>query len=276
MPEPLYAATPTRLLTYSECPRRYRFAYLDEPKPPKRAQMAHNSVGISVHNALRDWWDRVPSERTPSTGARLVEDAWIDVGFQDAAQSARAKERAKAQVRAYLATVDPHRVPRGTERSVSMVTSGMRLQGRIDRLDDRDGELVIVDYKTGSKPLTDDDARFSLPLALYAAAVWKMWRRRCVSVEMHHLPTNTVVRHTHTDESLTRKVKEAASIADDLRKVDAAFVATPGAAQSSLFEARTSALCGWCDFRAHCPEGQAVGPAKEDWAGITFDSAPAE
>ena len=55
MPTPLYAASPSRLLAFLDCPRRYRLQYLDRPSPEKRRQRAHTSLGIAVHNALRDW-----------------------------------------------------------------------------------------------------------------------------------------------------------------------------------------------------------------------------
>ena len=35
-------------------------------------QRAHTSVGTAVHNALRDWWDLPPAQRTPDAGAELV------------------------------------------------------------------------------------------------------------------------------------------------------------------------------------------------------------
>ncbi|MFL6175823.1 MAG: PD-(D/E)XK nuclease family protein, partial [Ornithinibacter sp.] len=81
MPAPLYAASPSKLLAFLDCPRRYRLQYLDRPSPEKRRQRAHTSLGNAVHNALRDWWD-LP-ERTPERGAGLVDRAWIDVGFRD-------------------------------------------------------------------------------------------------------------------------------------------------------------------------------------------------
>ena len=43
------------------------------------------------------------------------------------------------------------------------------------------------------------------------------------------------------------------------------------------FGPRTSAICSWCDFRAHCPEGQRMGPEKSDWAGLEpagYDDTP--
>lgn len=272
LPPRLYAASPSRLLAWLDCPRRYRMQYLDRPRPPARPQRAHTTVGLSVHNALRDWWDLELGERTPDAGAELVRTAWIDVGFRDAEQSRRWRLRAQEQVRAYLETVDPSNQPRGIERTVSMTTGGvLNLSGRVDRLDDRDGELVVVDYKTSRIPSTEDDARTSLPLALYAAAVWKMFRRRCVSVELHHVPTGTVARHDHTAESLKRKVDEALSIARDARRADEDHAAH--GAESDLFPARVSALCQWCDYRAHCPEGQQAGPEKSDWAALPEDVA---
>ena len=128
-----------------------------------------------------------------------------------------------AQVRRYLEGVDPHDAPVGTERTVSLKTGTLALTGRIDRLDARGGHLRVVDYKTSRAAPTDDDARTSLPLALYAIAAARMFRATCTRVELHHVPTGSVAVHTHTTESLERKLAEAESIAADLRRADADF-----------------------------------------------------
>ena len=266
MPPKLYAASPSRLLAHVDCPRRYRMQYLDRPRPDQRPQRAHTSFGLAVHNALRDWWDLPRERRTPQAGRELVATSWIDVGFRDPEQAARWRRRAQEDVAAYLAGVDPDDQPTGIERTVSFVSGALRVSGRIDRLDDRDGELVVVDYKTGRKPLTDDDARTSLPMALYAAAVWKMFRRPCLRVELHHVPSGEVRGHTHTPQSLTRKVDEAKSIARDAQRADADFAER--GVDSPLFPPVVGPLCTWCDFRSHCPEGQAAGPEKSGWAAL--------
>ena len=271
MPAPLYAASPSKLLAFLDCPRRYRLQYLDRPAPPRRSQRAHTSVGNAVHNALRDWWD-LP-ERTPTGGAGLLDRSWIDVGFRDVEQSQEWRRRMRAAVTAYLEGVDPRTQPVGIERTVSFVSGELRVSGRVDRLDDRDGELVVVDYKTSRVPPTDDDARTSLALALYAAAAWKMFRRRTVRVELHHVPTGTVGVHEHTSGSLTRKVDQARSIARDAHRADLDF-AVRGEA-SELFPARPGPMCGWCDLRAHCAEGQVAAPEKSDWAALE-DAPPSE
>ena len=253
---PLYAASPSKLLAFLDCPRRYRLQYLDRPSPEKRRQRAHTSLGNAVHNALRDWWD-LP-ERTPERGAGLVDRAWIDVGFRDGEQSREWRETMRAAVTAYLGGVDPARQPVGIERTVSFVSGDLRVTGRVDRLDDRDGELVVVDYKTSRVPPTDDDARTSLALGLYAAAVWKMFRRRTLRVELHHVPTGTVAAHEHTPESLTRKVEQARSIAHDARRADLDFAEL--GESSASFPPRPGPLCGWCDLRAHCPRARRPAP----------------
>jgi len=271
MPRRLYSASPSKLLAWLDCPRRYRMQYLDRPRPVARPPRAHTSVGVATHSALRDFWDLTPPERTPTAVERLVRQSWIDVGFRDAEQSAQWRDRTTRRVTEYLRGVDRGRQPLGVERTVSLHTETLAVTGRLDRLDDRDGELVVVDYKTGRAPLTDHDARTSLPMALYAVAAAGMFRRRCERVELHHLPTGKILSHEHTPQTLQRKVAEAESIAVDLRRADADY-AQKGV-EWKLFEPRVSPFCRWCDFRAHCPQGQLVGPEKSDWAGLETDRA---
>ncbi|WP_235529066.1 PD-(D/E)XK nuclease family protein [Phycicoccus sp. Root101] len=273
MPRRLFRASPSRLLAWVDCPRRYRMQYLDRPSPPQRPQRAHTSVGTAVHNALRDWWDLAPEQRTPEAGAELVRTSWIEAGFRDADQSLEWRQRAQGQVRTYLSDVDPVDQPLGIERTVSLKTEELALQGRIDRLDDRGSELAVVDYKTSRWEPTDDDARTSLPLALYAAAAWKMFRRRCVRVELHHLPSGAVATHEHSGESLQRKIAEAESIARDARRAEDDYAQF--GVDSGRFPATVGPLCQWCDFRAHCPAGQAFGPEKSSWAALEDPARPA-
>jgi RecB family exonuclease len=266
MPQRLYSASPSKLLAWLDCPRRYRMQYLDRPRPATRKPRAHTSVGVATHSALRDFWDLAPVERTPAAVEQLVRRSWIDVGFRDPEQSAQWLVRTTGRVTEYLRAIDRDKQPLGVERTVSLHTETLAVTGRLDRLDERDGDLVVVDYKTGRAKLTDDVARTSLPLALYAVAVAGMFRRRCIRVELHHVPTGEVLVHEHTPQTLQRKVGEAESIALDLRRADADYAEL--GVESPLFEPRVSPICQWCDFRAHCPAGQLVGPEKSDWAGL--------
>ena len=101
------------------------------------------------------------------------------------------------------------------------------------------------------------------------AAVWKMFRRPVRRVELHHVPSGTVAVHEHTGESIARHVERARSIMRDARRADADHNRTGEA--SELFPAVTGPICGWCDLRAHCPEGQAAAPERSDWAALEDD-----
>ena len=262
----LYPCTPTRLTTWLDCPRRYRFTYLDRPTPPKGPPWAHTGVGAATHTALARWWGLPRAERTPARGAALVHGAWPVEGFRDGGQSARARAEAARWVSGYLADVDPGEEPVGVERTVSAPTSRLVLSGRVDRLDARPGGvLAVVDYKTGRRPPEPGEARSSLAMAVYAVAAARTLRRPCVRVELHHLPTGTVEAADHDEASLARKVAEAESIASDASRADAAHRAGEGA---DAFPPRPSRLCSWCDFRRHCPQGQAAAPQIEPWAGL--------
>jgi putative RecB family exonuclease len=266
MPRRLYSCTPTRLSTWLDCPRRYRFGYLDRPAPPKGPPWAHNSLGASVHNALAGWWRLPVGQRTTAAGVTLLLRGWITEGYADQEQSARHRDRAREMVERYVARLDPADDPVGVERTVATKTDVIALSGRIDRLDARDGELVVVDYKTGRRPLTVDDARSSLALALYALAAARSLHRPCTKVELHHLPSGQVLAWEHTEEGLTRQLRRAEAIATECS--DADETARAGRANDELFAPRPSARCGWCDYLRHCPEGAAASTPHRPWDGL--------
>jgi len=281
MPRRLYACTPSRLNTWLDCPRRYRMTYLDRPMPPKGPPWAHNSVGAAVHNALAGWWRLPVAERTPETAGALLVKGWLTDGFRDEEQSVRWRARGKEMVERYVADLDPADEPIGVERTVATRTELIAVSGRIDRLDDRGAELVVVDYKTGRHVLTADDARGSLALALYAIAAARVLRRPCHRVELHHLPSGEVASWEHTDETLQRHLRRAERIAGECADADDAFrnrlkVPSPRTPEGvvdhtpydEVFPANPGTLCGWCDYARHCPEGRQAAPRKDPWAAL--------
>ena len=268
MPQRLFMATPTRLTTWLDCPNRYRLTYLD--KAPKGPPWAHNSVGLSVHNALRDWFGLPVETRTVEAAGTLVRRGWIGEGFRDDAQSAQWRERAARMVGRYVDGLDPADEPVGVERTVAFRTRTLAMSGRADRIDERvtdsvselGGELVVVDYKTGRHLLSTDDARSSLALAMYAVASARTLRRPCRRVELHHLPSGHVVAWEHDEVSLRRHVGRAEDIAAEAQTAEASRTALlesgadpDDAAVAALFPARPGPMCGYCDMVRSCPTG---------------------
>ncbi|MFI7023160.1 RecB family exonuclease [Micromonospora sp. NPDC049900] len=275
MPERLFVCTPSKLGAYADCPRRYRYSYVDRPAPPKGPPWAHNSLGASVHTALKNWYALPADRRRPEVLPTLLKGTWVRDGYRDDAQERDVYRRALGWLETYVGGLDPADEPVGVERVVATKTGVLAFNGRTDRIDSRPGpdgpELVIVDYKTGRTGMDADDARGSQALALYAYAAERVFRRPCRRVELHHLPSGTVAAHEHTVDSLARQVTRAEQTAQDImaaeRSVadggdpDAAFPTTPGP------------RCAWCDFRRTCPAG-AEQPGKEPWAAVDRPAAP--
>ncbi|MBK0870598.1 MULTISPECIES: PD-(D/E)XK nuclease family protein [unclassified Saccharopolyspora] len=264
IPSKLVRVTPAKLATWASCPRKFRMAYLDRPAPPRAGAKAASTLGAAVHNALRIFFDLPAQQRSPERAAALVRKCWKNDGFADAAQAADYRERAQHWVSGYAERTDA--APVAVERWVSAATGTIIAEGRVDRIDRRDGELVIVDYKTGRRQLTEADARDSPALALYATAARKTLRAPTGRVELHHLPTGSVAAWQHSEESLGRHVEWAQQRAGELDAASGAFEA--GHRGADTFPPRPGRQCSWCDFRAHCPEGQQAASAATPWAGL--------
>ncbi|NMH97164.1 PD-(D/E)XK nuclease family protein [Pseudonocardia sp. K10HN5] len=264
MARPLIRVTPARLAAWEGCPRRYRMTYVDRPAPARGGAWAHTTLGAVVHLALRSLFALPAPQRTPRAAAALVDRHWTAEGFRDREQAAEYQERARGWVADYAADLDSDAEPVGVERWVSAPVGTIVAEGRVDRIDERGGELVIVDYKTGRHGLDVDDARRSPALALYALAAQRVLRRPCTRVELHHLPTGRVLAWEHDDASLREHLRRAEATAQ--RSEDTATALAAGGDPDLLYPPRPSARCALCDVRRHCPQGQAAAPGIEPWA----------
>jgi putative RecB family exonuclease len=264
MPERLVVATPSKLAAYEDCPRRYRFAYLDRPAPPKGPPWAHNSLGASIHTALRNWYDVPPAQRGPAQLPGLLKATWVREGYRDLAQERDAWRRALRWLDSYVDSLPAE--PLGVERVVAARTPVIAFHGRADRIDARPaGEMAIVDYKTGRSEPGEAEARGSAALSLYAFAAARVFHRPCRRVELHHLPTGKVAAAELTEDAIARQVRRAEATAADIR--DAERATAGGADPDATFPTTPGPHCGWCDYRRACPAGREL-PGKEPWAGL--------
>nr|WP_130293879.1 PD-(D/E)XK nuclease family protein [Pseudonocardia sediminis] len=260
----LHRVTPARLATWDSCPRRFRMLYLDRPAPARGGAWAHTTLGAVVHLALRALFDLPPRSRTPAAAAALVDRNWSDEGFRDAAQIAEYRERAREWLAAVATGPDGDDEPLALERRVVAPVGSLLVEGRVDRIDDRDGRAVIVDYKTGRGVPDDGRARDSQALALYAMATEHVLRRPCRRVELHHVPTGEVAAWEHDDASLRAHRERAEAQAADSAAAAAQLEA--GGGPEALFPVRTGPQCGTCTVRRNCPAGRAAVEEPQPWA----------
>jgi putative RecB family exonuclease len=244
--EGLFELNPSKLQCYLDCPRQYRFRYLD--KRPERRAFAPTSLGLSVHKALRAFYGLAREERTLPNLLRALRRAWDPTGYRSPKDAEDAFARAEDMLCRYYGGTDPQNV-----RVVAMESKfrharssdGILVTGRVDRIDLDDGDYVIVDYKTGRFGEDDDVLNDSLPLSLYAIAVSAALGRDVSRIAVEHLSSGRRAE-THRDvDRLRGDWKQLVDLADEMK---------PGGGD---FPPRPSSLCRWCDYITACPEGRA-------------------
>ena len=146
----------------------------------------------------------------------------------------------------YFTLEDPRRLePAHRELSVEAeLASGLRLRGYIDRLDVAPGgQTRIVDYKTGSAPPAEFEARALFQMKFYALVLWRAQGQVPRLLQLMYLGNGEIVRY-EPDEADLRATE---------RKVEALWQAIERARQSRDWRPRPGRLCDWCAHKALCP-----------------------
>lgn len=165
--------TPTAINKYLRCPIQFYYRYvggIKEPDTPDDEQELDNRIfGNIFHEAADAIYHQLPSYITRDVleqalkNKALIERA-VDEAFQQELPHAPKgglhiiNREVIIRYLRQLITLDRERTPftmLGLECDVEREFCGMKIGGRIDRLDQqKDGTIRVVDYKTGSQKLT--------------------------------------------------------------------------------------------------------------------------
>lgn len=243
--EGMFEVNPSKLQCYLDCPRQYRFRYVDHR--PERRAFAHTALGRSVHKALRDFYALGPAERTEETLLRLLRRAWDGSGYRSEGEAEQGFVRAEEMLRRFFRRGDHASVrPLALESKFRYSDPQARIlvTGRVDRLDAADDGYVIVDYKTGTFRQDPGSIDGSLPLSLYAIAVGAQLPSTASRIVLEHLASGDRFETIRDRDRLERDWKELVDVVDEIRGEEE-YPPTPGP------------LCRWCDYLSVCPAGQA-------------------
>jgi len=238
--------SPSALERYRLCPRRYRFTYIDGQR--SRARMTGpQSFGTTVHAALREFF-RLPVARRSLDGLlELFKRSWVREGYRNAEEQDRERARGAEALRRWYERADTTIVPQATELSLQAAWGQVVLKGRLDRLDAdraRNGRgLVVVDYKTGRRPVTQAAADADEALTIYAALVERRLERPVTGLVLDFVVAGEQIRTERPPEVLRERFGEILDTAATLRK-------------DERFTPRTGPWCAGCEMLGLCPEGQ--------------------
>jgi putative RecB family exonuclease len=237
--------SPSALERYRLCPRLYRFLYVDGLWRLSRSS-AQQAFGTSVHAALREFF-RVPvGRRSLRMLLELFKRGWVRDGYRDKEQQQKERERGAEALRAWYARADTTVVPHATELGLQATWGDVVLKGRLDRVDADPGGgrgLVVVDYKTSRRPVTQETADADEALTIYAALVERRLGRPVTRMVLDYVVAGTQVVTERPPEVLSRRLDEVLGTAATLR-ADQRYLPRPGP------------WCAGCDLLKRCPEGQ--------------------
>ncbi len=153
----------------------------------------------------------------------------------------------------YFTLEDPTRIqPVGRELMVEFdLGDGPVLRGIIDRLDaTADGDLRVVDYKTGVAPREAFEAKALFQMKFYALVLYRS--RGVVPRQLRLVYLG--------DKDMLSYAPDAGELDRFERTLRAIWAAIQASVDKQEFRPSPSRLCSWCDHQALCPSWGGTPP----------------
>jgi len=168
----MFRASASKLNTYRRCPFQYKCIYVDKIADQFRTPRPYLTMGAHVHNALFDFYDKMAvKERTYKNLENILRRRWREnrAGFQDQEEERKYGIQALQMLRLFNYKMDVRKNPVLLEDYYDAdIGDDMLLIGRIDRVDEIEEGLHIIDYKTGKK---GNEEEMSTQLLIYSIIV---------------------------------------------------------------------------------------------------------
>ncbi|HUJ79064.1 MAG TPA: ATP-dependent DNA helicase [Nitrospiria bacterium] len=251
--QPLEASAPLQLSYYKiddylTCPLKYKFNHI--LRWSKLLYQHHTVIyGAALHQAITAYLNAKLDGKRPVLDDlyREFEAMWKSggsAGFIDRAHEERRFAAGKAALaRFYEREEAAGALPTSVERSFRIPVGPNMVTGRWDRLDEREGRSVIIDYKSSAvqdQKKADKEAGISLQLSIYALAYDASNGRPPDEVQLHFLDSGLIGRATRDHDALEKTRETVLAVGDGIRAAN--FEPTP-----------TYLACQYCAYRQVCP-----------------------
>ena len=234
----------SQLASFENCPLQYKFMHV--LKIPTKGK-SNFSFGKSIHNSLHKFVsDYCGSKVCPSLEELLTvyENEWISDWYEDKREQEMFFENGKRILSNFYNDFEKTK-PKvfdfdgafALEKTFSLKINGDNVIGAIDRIDDIEGGIEIIDYKTGNpKTSLGTDERFQL--LIYHLAARKIFDLNVKKLTFFYVEDGSKFSFEpkEGDEEKTEK-----KIADIITKI-----------KRSTFKPTAGWHCQFCDFKNIC------------------------
>lgn len=232
--------SPFKISMFLECPRRYKFHYIDDLAGKFKKPKPHFTMGENVHKALKEFFDSLlPQQRTKENLEKILRDIWRKnrVGFQDREEERNFGLMALSMLEKFYQEEDINKKPLVLEKNYKInLDKDIILQGKIDRIDVENDELVIIDYKTGKEPEETD----YLQLVIYSIIVVQKINKKIKKAYYWYLKNGRKVSISPTQKDLENGIIEIKSLAEIIKN-------------EQEFAPNVNKFCSWCEYLSICP-----------------------
>tara|TARA_B100000678_G_C18185171_1_gene492831 strand:+ start:310 stop:1284 length:975 start_codon:yes stop_codon:yes gene_type:complete len=254
--------SPSRASQFKTCPQQFKFANVDKLKEPTNEVQAK---GTAVHQALEDLFELPKEDRDTEKLHNLFRAAWTKVRRTDEHHNLFSSVDEEREwgvdglklLNNYMSMEDPKSFdPLERERWVRGTIEDLNLRGILDRMDrNQNGELIIVDYKSGKAPAEKYKEPRFFALKLYALLIRDELGITPTELKLIYLKNSTI--HTlKVDNKMLDEVK--IEILDIWSDIKLAF-------EENNFPATKNALCkNWCYYKPICPVFNDNAPSTEE------------
>lgn len=261
-PKPL-ALSASRAGDFNQCPLLYRFRAIDGlPEPTSIAQFR----GTVVHAVLENLFQLPREKREPSAGIAMLPELFEKLHAAEPEPVVEEKDKRSFLNDCAKLFYNYYRIenplgfdPDSCEKFVQgTLDDATPVRGFIDRIDIAPtGEVRIVDYKTGKKPLPRYSQQAHLQMELYSLLYWKVFGIKPDQMKLIYLKTINTMEASPSLDDLKRREEQLVALWNRIR----------ACGKDGSFEPHTTKLCNWCAFQKFCPEYGGTPPEYPGWPG---------
>ncbi|MBI5621830.1 UvrD-helicase domain-containing protein [Candidatus Falkowbacteria bacterium] len=244
--------TYSQLSTFERCPVQYKYLYILKIVPPGSSYLSFgNTIHLTLQKFMQLFLDGRSGGQADLFGAdtvlagtklspletllRLYDESWIDAWYRDRREQQEYRDKGRRVLRQYYTYLQAHPPrPLKLESGFKIRLGQYWLAGKIDRIDELDGGVEIIDYKTG-KPKIKLESADKDQLLIYQLAAEQAFGLSPRRLTYQYLDNDAPVSFLGDEK--------------DKQKITAKIIALIEEIKTSDFTHDSAGQCKFCQFK---------------------------